>query len=385
MRIYLDHNATSPLDGAARTAMQEVLALVGNPSSIHREGRAARARLERARAAVAGLFADGGEPDPDSIVFTSGGTEADLAGVVGLALAAAASGAPRRALVLATDHPAIHGAAAALAAHDFTLETIAVDGEGRVDPDDLARRLGDGRGAAVVAVAAVNHETGVVIDLAAIAAAARAAGAGLHVDAVQAAGRIALGPIAALADTIAISAHKLGGPAGIGALWIRAGCHITPLALGGHQERGRRAGTENLVGAAGFGAVAAAVDLAATARIAALTAALERAALDIPGARVHGAGAPRVGNTVNLGFDGALGEAIVMSLDLDGVAASTGAACTSGSIRPSPVLLAMGLTPARAREAVRFSLGPRTTAAEIERVAALLPPIVERVRAAARG
>ena len=377
MRIYLDHNATSPLLDTAREAMHEAAGLVGNPSSIHGEGRAARARLERARDIIAALVGAG---SADDVVLTSGGTEADASGIVGLGLAAAAAGAPARALVLATDHPAAHGAAAALAARGFVTETIAVDGLGRVDHEDLARRLATP--AAVVAVAAVNHETGVLADLAAVAAASRAAGARLHVDAVQAAGRVPLAPIAALADALAISAHKLGGPAGIGALWIRAGVALAPLATGGHQERGRRAGTENVVGAAGFAAGAAAVQLGRTAEVAARAARLERGLLAIDGARIHGAGAERVGNTVNVGFAGAPGDAIVMSLDLDGVAVSTGAACTSGSIQPSPVLLAMGFDRERAREGVRFSLGPSTTDDEIDRVLAILPAIVARVRAA---
>lgn len=377
MRIYLDHNATSPLLDSARSAMHDAAGLVGNPSSIHGEGRAVRSRLERARDEVTALVGAG---SGDNIVFTSGGTEADVSGIVGLGLAAAAGGAPARALVLSTDHPAVHGAAGVLAARGFATEVVAVDGDGRVDLDDLARRLAGG--AAVVAVAAANHETGVMPDLAAVAAAVRGAGARLHVDAVQAAGRVALAPIAAVADTLAISAHKLGGPAGIGALWIRSGVALAPVAPGGHQERGRRGGTENVVGAAGFAAAAAAVDLGRTAEITARAARLERGILAIDGARIHGAAAPRIGNTVNAGFAGALGEAIVMSLDLDGVAASTGAACTSGSIQPSPVLLAMGLDRERAREGVRFSLGPSTTDDEIDRVLAILPGIVERVRRA---
>lgn len=378
MRIYLDHNATSPLLDSARAAMHDAASLLGNPSSIHGEGRAARARLERARDSVAHLVGAG---NADGTVFTSGGTEADLSGIVGLGLAAVAAGAPARALVLATDHPAVHGAAAALAARGFTTEIIAVDRDGQVDRDDLARRLATG--AAVVAAAAVNHETGVVADLATIALAARAAGARVHVDAVQAAGRVPLAPIAALADTLALSAHKIGGPAGIGALWIRPGVDLAPLVPGGHQERGRRGGTENSIGAAGFAAAAAAVDLARAAEVAARAARLERGILAIDGARIHGAGAPRAGNTINAGFAGALGESIVMSLDLDGVAVSTGAACTSGSIQPSPVLLAMGFDRTAAREGVRFSLGPSTTDDEIDRVLAVLPAIVARVRSVA--
>jgi cysteine desulfurase len=378
MRIYLDHNATSPLLDSARAAMHDAAGQVGNPSSIHGEGRAVRSRLERARDAIAALVGAPGSGG-DNLVFTSGGTEADIAGIVGLGLAAAAAGAPARALVLSTDHPAVHGAAAALAGRGFATEAIAVDGDGRVDQGDLARRLAGG--AAVVAVAAVNHETGVIADLAAVATAVRAAGARLHVDAVQAAGRVPLGPIAALADTLAISAHKLGGPAGIGALWIRSGVELVPLTPGGHQERGRRGGTENVVGAAGFAAAATAMDPTGSTLVATRAARLERGILAIDGARIHGAAAPRVGNTVNAGFAGALGEAVVMSLDLDGVAVSTGAACTSGSIQPSPVLLAMGHPRERAREGVRFSLGPSTTDDEIERVLAILPGIVARVRA----
>ncbi|HUQ06172.1 MAG TPA: aminotransferase class V-fold PLP-dependent enzyme [Kofleriaceae bacterium] len=380
MRIYLDHNATSPVLDSAREAMFEAAGLVGNPSSIHGEGRAVRSRLERARDAITALVGSG---TADGIVFTSGGTEADVSGIVGLGLAAVAAGAPARVVVLATDHPAVHGAAAALVARGFASEVLAVDGAGQVDGLDLARRLATP--AAVVAVAAVNHETGVITDLAVVAAAARAAGARLHVDAVQAAGRVPLAAIALHADTLALSAHKLGGPAGVGALWIRSGVDLAPLAPGGHQERGRRGGTENVVGAAGFAAAAAAVDLARAGEVAARAARLERGILAIDGARIHGAGAPRVGNTVNAGFAGALGESIVMSLDLDGVAVSTGAACTSGSVQPSPVLLAMGLDRAAAREGVRFSLGPSTTDAELDRVLAILPGIVARVRAASRS
>ncbi len=380
MRIYLDHNATSPLVDTARAAMLEAADLVGNPSSIHGEGRAARSRLERARDAVGALIGVGGG---ESVVFTSGGTEADVAGIVGLGLAAQAAGAPARVVVLATDHPAVHGAAAALVARGFVAETLAVDGEGRVDLGDLGRCLAGG--AAVVALAAVNHETGVVADVTAVAEAARRAGARVHVDAVQAAGRLPLAPIAAVADTLALSAHKLGGPAGIGALWIRPGVQLTPLTPGGHQEHGRRPGTENSIGAAGFAGTVSTLSTSGLEAVSELARRLERGVLAIEGGRVHGGGAPRVGNTVNVGFAGAPGESVVMSLDLEGVAASTGAACTSGSVQPSPVLLAMGLGRARAREGVRFSLGRGNTEAEIDRVIAILPGIVARVRAAGVG
>lgn len=375
MRIYLDYNATAPLTAPARAAMTEVMATTGNPSSVHGDGRAARTRLERARAGVAGLAG----VEPDQVIFTSGGTEADLLGVVGLARAARQAGAPARVLVVASEHPAVHGAAATLVGEGFAVVPIAVDAAGRIDLASLDAGLASG--AAVVAVAAVNHEIGVIADLPAVAARCRAAGTRLHVDAVQAAGRLALPPIAALADTLALSAHKLGGPAGIGALCVAAGVDLAPLHGAGHQERGRRPGTENLVGAVGFAAAAGAVELAAVAAIAGRAAWLEAGLLTIPGARVHGGEAPRVGTTVNLGFDGALGEAVVIALDLAGISVSTGAACTSGSVQPSPVLLALGLSRARAREGVRFSLGPATTDDEIARVLAVMPAIIARARA----
>ncbi len=375
MRIYLDHNAGAPLHPAARDAIAAALtAPAGNPSSIHGEGRAARTQLERARAVVAELC---GGP-ADGLVFTSGGTEAVALGVIGLGLAARATGAPARVLVGATEHPAVHAAAAVLVGHGFTSERIAVDGAGRIDAADLGRHLVGG--AAVVALAAVNHELGVVADLPALAPAIRAAGARLVVDAVQAAGRMALAPLAALADALALSAHKLGGPAGVGGLWLRTGLEPASVHGGGHQERGRRPGTENLLGAIGFaaavGALAPAQHRVATAQAARLEAGLRT----IAGARIHGDGATRIGTVVNAGFAGARGDAVVMALDLAGVAASTGAACSSGSVKPSPVLLALGLTPAAAHEGVRFSLGPGLADADIDRVLELLPGIVARAR-----
>lgn len=377
MRIHLDHNAGAPLSAAAREAMAAALtAPGGNPSSIHAEGRAARARLERARAVVAGLC---GGPT-DAAIFTSGGTEAVALGVIGHGLAARAAGSPARVLVGATEHPAVHAAAAVLAGHGFDVVTVAVDGNGRLDPADLAARLVGG--AAVVALAAVNHELGVVTDLAALAPPIRAAGARLVVDAVQAAGRLPLPPIAALADAIALSAHKLGGPAGVGALWLRPGVELAAIHGGGHQERGRRPGTENLLGAIGFAAAVAALDDAGHLGACARAARLEAGLRAIAGVRIHGDGAPRVGTVVNAGFAGARGDAIVIALDLAGVATSTGAACSSGSVKPSPVLLALGLTPAAAHQAVRFSLGPGVSDADIDHVLAILPAIVARARAA---
>ncbi len=364
-RIYLDYNATAPLGERARQAMAETLAvLAGNPSSVHAEGRAMRDRIERARAQVAGFA---GRPR-EHIVYTSGGTEANVLGVLALAGQAEAAGRPRIVATTPIEHPSLAGAVAELTRRGWTATMLPVDREGRIAP-------GDDRELGLVAVAAVNHELGTVLDPGVLAW-ARARGALIHVDAVQAAGKLALAQLDA--DALALSAHKIGGPHGAGALVISLDGAL-PIVGGGHQERGRRAGTENTLGIVGFGAAASAVDLAAWPGVVELGSRLERGLVAI-GARIHGAAATRTGGTINAAFAGALGDAIVIALDLAGVAASTGAACTSGSIEPSPVLLALGQPPAQAREAVRFSLGTGTTAAEIDTVLALLPKIVARAR-----
>jgi cysteine desulfurase len=345
-RIYLDHNATTPLAPAAGAAMAAAMAITGNASSIHAEGRAARDVVERARNQVARLV---GRPR-EQIVFTSGGTEANALGVAALAAEAEARGLPRVIATTALEHPSLRGPIAQLAARGWEVHT-----------EPYA-------GASVAAYALVNHELGTIHRHA-------QPGALVHVDAVQAAGKLPLGEL--LADSIAISAHKLGGPQGAGALALT----VTPRGPdpGGHQERGRRAGTENVVGIAGFGAAAALADPAGWAAVAALGAHLE-AGLRALGATIHGDDRPRTGGTINAGFPGALGESIVIALDLAGVAASTGAACSSGSVQPSPVLLGLGLSAAAARAAVRFSLGRGNTLSEIDEVLALLPAIVSRAR-----
>jgi cysteine desulfurase len=369
-RIYLDFNATAPLIPAARAAMTAALADVGNPSSIHLEGRTARNRVELARSRIAALM---GRPR-EQIVLTSGGTEANALGVLGLAAAIERRGGPRVVVGSPIDHPSLRGAVQALARRGWEVRMLAVTPDGALGAGSGAPL----EGAGLVAYAAVNHELGTIADTAAIAAAARAAGALIHVDAVQAAGKLDLAAIPA--DALAISAHKLGGPAGAGALALALDDAL-PLVDGGHQERGRRPGTENVIGIAGFGAAAEAASAAGWREVAALGDRLERGLLALPGVRIHGAGAPRVGGTINAGFAGALGESIVVALDLAGVAASTGAACTSGSVQPSPVLLALGLAPHAARSAVRFSLGRSTTAAEVDAALERLAPIVARARA----
>lgn len=364
-RIYLDFNATAPLGAGVRAAMTGAMEAWGNPSSIHAEGRRARDAIEQARERVARLAGRARE----QVVFTSGGTEGNTLGVLSLAAVAEQRGLPRVVAAAAIDHPSLRGAVAALVARGWRLAPIAVAPEAALEVGAL-----DGVG--LVAVAAVNHELGTLAG-AEVIAAARAAGALLHVDAVQAAGKLALAAIDA--DALVVSAHKLGGPQGVGALAIVSDEGL-PLVDAGHQERGRRPGTENALGIVGFGAAAEAADAASWPAVAALGERLEAGLRAIPGVRIHGAGAPRIGGTINAGFAGARGESLVIALDLAGVAVSTGAACTSGTIEPSPVLLAIGLSPDRAREAVRFSLGRTTTAAEIDAVLEQLPAIVARAR-----
>ena len=365
-RIYLDFNASAPLGADVRAAMTRAMEDPGNPSSIHAEGRRARDHVERARDQVAHAL---GRPR-EQVVFTSGGTEGNVLGVLGLAAAAQRRGLPRVVAAAAIDHPSLCGAVAALVARGWELRPIGVTGEGALDAGGLA-------GVGLVALAQVNHELGTIADPA-VMAAARKAGALVHVDAVQAAGKLALAGLDA--DALVISAHKLGGPQGVGALALALDDGL-PLVDAGHQERGRRPGTENTLGIVGLGAAVAHADPAAWPAVAALGDRLEAGLRAIDGVRIHGAGAPRIGGTINAGFAGARGESLVIALDLAGIAVSTGAACTSGSVQPSPVLLGLGLAPDRAREAVRFSLGRTTTADEIDTVLARLPAIVARARA----
>jgi cysteine desulfurase len=348
-RIYLDFNATAPMVPAAREAIAAALAHVGNPSSIHAEGRQMRDLVERARNQVAALVGRARE----QVVFTSGGTEANALGVLGLAAVVEQRELPRVVATTAIEHPSLAGAVETLRARGWQVQR------------EVA-------GASLVAIGLVNHELGTIAELP-----PRAANVLVHVDAVQAAGKLDLSAIDA--DSLAISAHKIGGPQGAGALAVTDDEGL-PLVDGGHQERGRRPGTENTLGIVGFGAAAAAIDLATWPAVIALGEHLERGLLAIDGVRIHGADRPRVGGTINAGFAGALGESIVVGLDLAGIAVSTGAACTSGSVQPSAVLVGLGYSQAEARAAVRFSLGRSTTRAEIDRVLEVLPAIVQRAR-----
>jgi cysteine desulfurase len=332
--VYLDHAATTPVSAAARAATAEALLLTGNPSSVHSGGRAANAVLEGARDSLARWAGC----DPESLVFTSGGTEA-------LALALNGSNATR-VLAGATEHSAV------LAARD-DIEILPVDANGLLDLDALAGALA--KGPALVAVQHANNETGVIQPLAAIAALVAAHGGKLLADCVQSAGKL---PLPA-ADFIALSAHKLGGPPGVGAIIAREPASLTAVQRGGGQERGRRGGTPNLPGIAGFAAaVGETHDWAA---VAARRDALE-ARLGTP---VHGCAAPRLPHITSLALPGVSAQTQVMALDLAGFMVSAGAACSSGKVKTSHVLTAMGLGQA-AGEAIRVSLGPHTTEAELD-------------------
>jgi cysteine desulfurase len=382
-RIYLDHNATTPLGAAARSALQAALDVWGNPSSIHSTGRQARSVVEKARVQVSRLLGC----EPDEIIFVSGGTEGDNLAVHGLAISARDDRknleGPPHVISTAIEHPAVRGALAQLVREGFELTDLPVSSEGHVDPADLAAALRPET--VLVTVALANHEIGTVAPIAALAKLARDAGVLFHTDAVQAAGKMRIDVRALGVDAATISSHKLYGPKGTGAIFVRRGLWAHPLVCGGHQEHERRGGTENTPAIAGFGAACAETLEALDAdgpRIAALRDALEARLLAIPGAQRQGPQEGRVPGTTNISFEGARGELVVIGLDLEGISVSTGAACTSGSVEPSAVLLAIGVPVARARQAIRFSLGRTTTAAECDVVAESVSRVVARVRAA---
>jgi cysteine desulfurase len=340
---YLDWNATTPLRPEAAAAMAEAMALCGNPSSVHRWGRAARRRIETAREAVAALI---GAPG-DGVTFTSGGTEANHLALLG-------SGRPR-VLVSAVEHSSVLQVAP-------EAERIPVDGNGIVDLAALAALLAADSRPAIVSVMFANNETGVVQPVREITAITHAAGALFHCDAVQAAGKNPLSLAEIGADFVTLSAHKLGGPTGVGAL-VSAGAEVTALSRGGGQERSRRAGTENLTGIAGFAAAASAADPAEYGRVGQLRDRLEAA---LPDAIVIGADAPRLPNTSALAMLGVPAGTQIIAFDLDGAMVSAGAACSSGKVGPSHVLAAMGVAPEIANATIRVSLGWSTTEADID-------------------
>jgi cysteine desulfurase len=374
-RIYLDHNATTPLDPRVLDAMLPVLREgCGNASSLHWFGQRARATVDEARGHVAALIG----ASPAEIVFTSSGTEADNMALRGL-LATAPEGR-RRLVHAALEHHAIVNTGKALAEAGTPVTSVRATSAGTLDLDELRERVGDET--ALVAVMLANNETGVLQPLAEVVALARARGSRVHCDAVQAAGKVKLDARALDVDTLALSAHKLYGPQGVGALYVKRGVRMTALLRGGSQERNRRAGTENVAGIAGFGRAAqlALSELAAEGvRQAALRDRLEGRLLAAGGCHRNGT-APRVPNTANLSFEGCEAESVMLALDLAGVAVSTGAACAAGAVEPSHVLRAMGLGAGRVQSSLRFSLGRATSEAQVDRAAELVLEAVARQR-----
>jgi cysteine desulfurase len=379
--VYLDNAATTPVLPEVRDAMLPFLGgeTFGNPSSPHRYGRAARAALEQARREVAAALS----ADPRMVYFTSGGTEADNLAVLGGALGARAAGRPFRVAVGAGEHKA--ALAAAHTVDDMGGESIVipVDRSGRVDLPAVDRALE--KGVALVAIMWVNNETGVVQDVAALARRCLAADAWLVTDAVQAFGKIPCGTAGLSRTIITVSAHKIGGPKGVGAVLLPEPEAVAPLIHGGGQQSGVRPGTENVAGIVGFGRAAelAAERLADRSRqLASLRDAFERGVLAaIPDATVHGSAAPRAPHVTSIGFPGADSETLLMHLDLAGVACSSGSACTSGSVTPSHVLTAMGVPQDLAVSSLRFSFGWQNTMADVERALEVLPGVVGKVRA----
>jgi len=380
-RTYLDHNATTPLRPEARAAMLRLLDLPGNASSVHAEGHAARMALETARTQVAGLVG----ADPDEIVFTGGGTESNNLAIFGAVLRDAGAGA-RRIVTSAIEHPSVLGPCRDLADRGFEVVQVRPDRRGVVVADDVLEACSGG--AALVSLMLANNEVGTIQPVAEVARGLRGRGTLIHCDAVQAAGRIPLHVPDLDVDLLSLSAHKCGGPAGTGALYVRRGVVLRPLVRGGGQEQNRRPGTENTVSIAGFGAAAAAARAALPReadRLSALRDHLEdRVLRDIPDTRVNCRGAARLPNTTSLAIAGVDGETLVIGLDLEGIAVSAGSACSAGTLRRSHVLEAIGAVDA-AGTSIRVSLGPATGEADVAALVVALDRVVTRARRTAAG
>ncbi|MCH7768010.1 MAG: cysteine desulfurase [Nitrospinae bacterium] len=375
--VYLDHNATTPVDPAVRDAMLPYLEEgFGNPSSLHSFGRTARVALDEARDSVAALV--GG--DPLSVIFVSSGTEANNLAIRGTA--AAHRDRARHLVVSAVEHNSVMETCRAMEADGFRTTIVPVDETGRVEPEAVAEAISDET--LLVALMHANNEMGTIQPVEKVAELARERGVPVLVDAVQTVGKIPLDVLAMGCDMVSLSSHKLYGPKGAGALYVRKGLELKALITGGAHELSRRAGTENVPCIVGFGA---ACRLATERREADEKRTLrlrdrlwKGVAERIPGVFLNGDPVSRLPNTLNVSFEAVEGESVVINLDLKGIAVSTGSACSSGKVTLSPVLLAMGLDEARTRGSVRFSLGRGTTEDDIDHVLDVLPPVIERLR-----
>jgi cysteine desulfurase len=382
MRVYFDYNATTPL---AAEVLDAVVAATrdrfGNASSVHYFGQQAKAVLDDARSAVATLV----NADPSEVVFTSGGTESDNFAIRGAADALEPAG--RRHLVAcAIEHEAVLNTLKALGRRGWRTSLVPVDQTGIVSPDRVGDLLADDT--ALVSVMHANNEIGTIQPIAEIARLAHERGALVHTDAVQSVGKVPVDVRALGVDLLSLSAHKFNGPKGAGVLWVRRGTRVQPILTGGKHERNRRAGTENVPAIAGLGVAARlAVDKLATegTRLGALRDRLEAGILGtVPGTAVNGTPSMRVPNTSNISFDRVEAESLLIALDLEGIAVSTGSACSSGTLEPSHVLRAMGFPAHRTQNSLRFSLGLFSTEEEVDRVVEVLPRLVEKLRGLTR-
>jgi cysteine desulfurase len=383
LRSYFDHNATTP--PAPEVVEAVVRALrddFGNPSSVHHFGQRAKAVLDEARSAAAELIG----AEPGDLVFTSGGTEADNMALRGAAEAAEAAGARRHVIACAIEHEAVLNTVKALTRRGWTSTLLPVDATGIVSPASLATAITPQT--AIVSVMHANNEIGTIQPIADLAAIAHEHGAIFHTDAVQSVAKIPVDVRTLGVDLLSLSAHKFNGPKGAGALWIRRGTRVVSTMTGGKHERNRRGGTENVPGIAGLGVAArlARAKLATeAARVAALRDRLEQGVLTgVGGTAVNGDRAARVPNTTNISFNGVEAESLLIALDLEGFAVSTGSACSSGTLEPSHVLRAMGLPTHRTQNSIRFSLGLGNTEAQVDALLERLPAVVSKLRTLVR-
>jgi len=377
--VYMDYNATTPLRQEVKDRMVQALEIYANASSMHESGRRARAEIESARRSVAAII---GAKDPATVYFTSGGSESNNTVFMTMYKLGRKAPARRKIITTAIEHPCVMNAAAYLRDEGFPVVYLPVDGYGRVDMEAYRRELTPDT--LLVSVMAANNEIGTIEEIKAIAGMAKAVGAWVHTDATQAVGKIPVSVDDWGVDYLTMSCHKLYGPKGIGALYVRPKAPIEPLIRGGHQEDGVRAGTYNNLGIIGFGLAAelALADLPGyMERVGALRARLRDGLLErIPHIKVNGHPTEVLPNTLNVSFPGAEGEAILLSMDIEGIQVSTGSACASGSLEPSHVLMATGVGPELAHGSIRFSLGKYTTEEEVDYILEKLPPIIARLR-----